>query len=111
MYVCISQKSRHARSSVQADRYAPKSPDGARREAFGPSSSMRMPLQEVAARGEGLRAALREVDARRTEVSSAAGAGIPAHRSPRHPTCRRERPARIKNESPVTASGQVNVAR
>ena len=28
-------------------------------------------------------------------------AGTPAHRSPRQPTCRRERPARIKNESPV----------
>jgi len=28
-------------------------------------------------------------------------AGTPAHRSPRHPNCRRERPARTKNHRPV----------
>ena len=31
----------------------------------------------------------------------AASAGTPAHRSPRQPTCRRERPARIRNNCPV----------
>jgi hypothetical protein len=37
-------------------------------------------------------------------------AGTPAHRSPRQPTCRRERPARIKDESSV-CSGEKSLRR